>query len=247
MTASTETPHLPEPDVAKDAPRPPAERRLRRDAEQNRQRILHAAAEVFSDRGLEATLDDVARYAGVGIGTVYRRFPDKEALVGELFQDRIDAMVAQAEHAYAGPDPWTALVSYLEYVAKTFAGDLGLRQMMMFGTYGKGRTCYARERMRPVVSRLIERAQAAGQVRADLTATDIPFISIMLATAGEYAAEVRPDIWRRYLDLIVDGLRPERDTITPFTVPALDPVEMEQMLAAHGRRRPSAAPRGCRD
>jgi len=89
------------------------ERPLRRDAERNRQRILLAAAEVFTQRGLEATLDDVARQAGVGVGTVYRRFPDKESLVAELFADRIDAMVAVAEQALAAPDPWQALVSYL--------------------------------------------------------------------------------------------------------------------------------------
>ena len=77
----------------------------------------HAAAEVFTQRGLDATLDDVARQAGVGVGTVYRRFPDKESLVAELFQDRIDTLVAVAEEACAAPDPWQALVSYLEYAA----------------------------------------------------------------------------------------------------------------------------------
>ena len=90
-----------------------AERPLRRDAERNRQRILAAAAEVFTERGLDATLDEVARAANVGVGTVYRRFPDKETLVAELFQDRIDGMVAVAEQALAAPDPWQALVSYL--------------------------------------------------------------------------------------------------------------------------------------
>jgi len=221
-----------------------AARPLRRDAEQNRQRVLRAAAEVFTERGLEATLDDVARHAGVGIGTVYRRFPDKETLVEELFRGRIDAMVAEAERAHGAPDPWAALVSYLEYVAEAFAGDLGLRQMMMFGTYGRARTCYARERMRPAVSRLIERAQAAGQVRADLRATDLPFMAIMLASAAEYAAETRPDIWRRYLSLIIDGMRPERDTVTPFTVAALTSAELEQTLVAHAHRAPARRTHG---
>ena len=102
------------------------ERPLRRDAERNRQRILHAAAEVFTQRGLDATLDDVAREAGVGVGTVYRRFPDKESLVAELFADRIDAMVGVAEQALAAPDPWQALVSYLEYAAETMASSIGM-------------------------------------------------------------------------------------------------------------------------
>ena len=72
------------------------ERPLRKDAERNRQRILAAAAEVFTERGLEATLDDVARHAGVGVGTVYRRFPDKAALADALFEERIDALVELA-------------------------------------------------------------------------------------------------------------------------------------------------------
>src|SRR6266566_2146364 len=74
-------------------------RPLRRDAERNRQRILRAAAEVFTERGLQATLDDVARRAGVGVGTVYRRFPDKEALVEALFTERLDALAGFAELA----------------------------------------------------------------------------------------------------------------------------------------------------
>src|ERR1700721_3342156 len=91
----------------------PAPRPLRRDAERNRQRILRAAAEVFTTRGLQATLDDVARHAGVGVGTVYRRFPDKESLVEALFEERLAAMVALAEKALAEPDSWTGLVSFL--------------------------------------------------------------------------------------------------------------------------------------
>ena len=78
---------------------------MRRDAERNRQRILAAAAEVFTERGLDATLDEVARAAGVGVGTVYRRFPDKESLIEELFRDRVDAMVKLAEEALTEPDP----------------------------------------------------------------------------------------------------------------------------------------------
>jgi AcrR family transcriptional regulator len=213
------------------------ERPLRRDAERNRQRILTAAAEVFTQRGLDATLDDVARQAGVGVGTVYRRFPDKESLVGELFQDRIDAMVAVAEDACAAPDPWHALVSFLEYAAASMAGDLGLRQMMMFATYGKDRVAYAREQMRPVVGKLVERAQAAGALRPDFSATDVPLIAFMLASAAEYA--VQPEVWRRYLAMIIDGMRPSRDDVSELPVCALSPEEMEQSMRIHAGRPPA--------
>jgi AcrR family transcriptional regulator len=212
------------------------ERPLRRDAERNRQRILRAAAEVFTRRGLDATLDDVAREAGVGVGTVYRRFPDKESLVAELFQERIDALVTVAEEACAASDPWQALVSYLEYAAASMAGDLGLRQLMMFATYGRDRVAYARERMRPVVTRLVERAQAAGALRGDFRATDVPLIAYMLASAAEYASPAQPGVWRRYLALIVDGMARAREGTSELPVPALTPREIEESMRAHGQR-----------
>ncbi len=216
-----------------------AGRPLRRDAERNRQRILRAAGEVFTQRGLDATLDDVARHAGVGVGTVYRRFPDKEALIAELFTERIDAMVAVAEQACAAPDPWQALVSFLEYAAATMAGDLGLRQLMMFATYGRDKVSYARERMRPVVSTLVERAQAAGALRADFSPTDVPIIAYLLSEAAEYAGHVQPDVWRRYLALIIDGMRASRDAVSELGVRALTPGEIEQSMRAHAQRTPT--------
>ena len=212
------------------------ERPLRRDAERNRQRILHAAAEVFTQRGLDATLDDVARQAGVGVGTVYRRFPDKESLVAELFADRIDAMVGVAEQALAAPDPWQALVSYLEYAAETMASSIGLRQLMMFATYGRDKVAYAREQMRPVVGKLVERAQEAGMLREDFRATDVPLIAYMLSAAAEYASPVHPDVWQRYLALLIDSLPPSRESTSELPVPALTPGEMEDCMRAHGQR-----------
>jgi AcrR family transcriptional regulator len=212
------------------------ERPLRRDAERNRRRILAAAAEVFTERGLDATLDEVARAAGVGIGTVYRRFPDKESLVSELFRDRIDALVTLAEQACAASDPWHGLVTYLEYAATAMAGDLGLRQLMMFATYDRDQVCYARDRMGPVITRLVERAQASGDLRQDFKATDLKMIAFMLASIAEYAAPVTPEVWRRYLAMLVDGLRPARDGVSDLPVPAPTAGDLAELMAAHGQR-----------
>jgi len=208
----------------------PDGRPLRRDAERNRQRILRAAAEVFTERGLQATLDDVARRAGVGVGTVYRRFPDKEALVEALFTERLDALVGYAEHGLADPDPWAGLVFFLEQGAVLIAGDRGLRQLLMFATYGRDRVDQARARMLPVVSQMVQRAQEAGEVRADLRPTDVPLIEFMLSAAAEYAGQVRPEIWRRYLALLLDALRPTRAAATALPEPALSPDEMVQAM-----------------
>ena len=205
-------------------------RPLRKDAERNRQRILQAATEVFTERGLEATLDDVAHHAGVGVATVYRRFPDKASLADALFEQRIDLLVGVAETAYSEPDAWQALVSFMERAAEMMAGDRGMRQMLMFAAYGHDRISYARDRMRPAVGRLVERAQAAGQVREDLAATDIPVIEFMLSVTAEYVRDVRPSLWRRFLVLWLDALRPARDSYTPLPVEGLTPDEFATVM-----------------
>ncbi len=205
-------------------------RPLRRDAERNRQRVLEAASEVFTERGLDVSLDEVARHAGVGVGTVYRRFGTKEDLVEALFMDRIEEVATLAEEAAEAADPWSGLVCFMEQMTAMLAGDRGLRQMLMFATYGRDKVWYARQRNAPLVTRLVERAQAAGQLRSDLKQTDIPFIVFVLTEVAQLARQVSPEIWRRYLALVLDGLRPEREGVTPLPVPALRPEELEMAM-----------------
>ncbi|MGI9006243.1 MAG: TetR/AcrR family transcriptional regulator [Streptosporangiaceae bacterium] len=211
---------------------PARERPLRRDAERNRQAILRAAADVIGEHGLEASLDDVARRAGVGIGTVYRRFPCKEALTEALFADRLDALVVVAEQSLADPDPGAGLYRFLEGAAELLVADRGLRQILMFAPFGHDQACQAREKLQPVVAKLIVAAQAAGLVRADLQPTDIPPIMQMLAAAADYARPVRPDGWRRYLRLLLDALAPSRGEPTVLPEPALTPDELQAAMRA---------------
>ena len=212
------------------------ERPLRRDAERNRQRILKAASEVFTERGLDVSLDEVARHAGVGVGTVYRRFGTKEDLVEALFVERIEQVAALAEQAAGAPDPWSGLECFMERTSELLADDVGLRQMLMFATYGGDKTWYARQRNAPLVTRLVERAQAAGQLRSDVRATDIPFLIFVLSEAAQFARRASPEIWRRYLTLFLDGLRPERQGVTPLPVPALPPEEFQQVMRENAPR-----------
>ena len=214
-----------------------AVRPLRRDAERNRQRILKAASEVFNERGLDVSLDEIARHAGVGVGTVYRRFRTKEELIEALFMDRLDSVATIADEAYESPDAWCGLVSFMERMAELMAGDLGLRQMLMFATYGRDLVAVARQRNEPLVRRLVERAQAAGQLRADIRQTDIPFIVFMLTDAAHLAYAANPGIWRRYLTLILDGMQPGREDVTPLPVAAMRPDEMEKSMRQAAPRR----------
>ena len=218
-------------------------RLLRADAERNRQRILAAAAELFTERGLEPSLDDVARHAGVGVGTVYRRFPDKASLADALFDERIDALVALAEQAQAEPDAWTALVSFLERSAEMLVSNRGLRQILMFAAEGHDRGICARDRMRPAIESLIKRAQADGQVRADLGPTDVPMIEFMIAAAAEYAWQVRPTVWRRYLALILDALRPASASGRALPEPELSADEMAEVMHSNPLSRRRASPK----
>jgi uncharacterized protein (UPF0371 family) len=107
---------------------------------------------------------------------------------------------------------------------------------MMFGTYDRDQVCYARDRMRPVLTRLVERAQASGDLRQDFRATDVKMIAFMLASVAEYAATVTPEVWRRYLAMLVDGLRPARDGVSELPVPAPTTADFENLMTAHGQR-----------
>ena len=146
---------------------PPPERPLRKDAERNRLRILAAAGELFAERGLGVTLDDIARHAGVGVGTVYRRFPDKELLIDALFEQRIESMCAIAAEALAIDDPWDGFVFFFEQGSQLQARDRGLKELLTCSTHGGGGVAEAQARLRTLVTALFDRAKAAGVVRAD--------------------------------------------------------------------------------
>src|SRR5262249_16287312 len=130
---------------------PDVERPLRRDAERNRQRILAAARELFAERGLEVTLDDVAHPAGLGVGTVARRFANREALVEALFEEKFDQLVRLADDAAREPDPWQGLVGFLTSMTEAVAGDRGLHEVLVSSAYGRDRVARARDRMIPVI------------------------------------------------------------------------------------------------
>jgi AcrR family transcriptional regulator len=205
---------------------------LRRDAERNRQRILEAAHGVFAERGLAATLDDVAAAAGVGVGTVYRRFPNKDDLIEALFEARIAQVVEIARRAAEIADPWDAFETFLTEAATVMAADRGMKEVLL-GSGGRDRVARGRAQIEPIAGEIIERAQAAGVLRPDIVALDMPLIQVMLSTIADTARDVRPDLWRRYLDLILDGLRAEpRREIAP-------PPQPQEMFAAMSAWRPS--------
>nr|WP_242606659.1 TetR/AcrR family transcriptional regulator [Protofrankia symbiont of Coriaria ruscifolia] len=207
-----------------------ADRPLRRDAERNRQRILAAARELFAQRGLEITLDDIAHHAGLGVGTVYRRFSSREHLVEALFEEKIDHVVKTADDAVRQADSWQGLIGFLTSMAEQLAGDRGLHEIVVSSAYGRDRIARARERMIPVVGQLVARAQADGYLRADVEPTDIALIQVMIGTVAEYSQHVQPLLWRRYLTIMLDGLRPHRERPTPLPEPALGEAGLDEAM-----------------
>jgi AcrR family transcriptional regulator len=203
-------------------------RPLRRDAERNRRLILGAAKVVFARRGLDVSLDEVAKEAGLGVGTVYRRFPHREALIDALFDDMVLSIKRIAEEALAVPRAWDGLVYFMTAMLETQAHDKGLRDAMIaqsrhLDECGQDKGQGVRETVQPMLETLIARAKQEGDLRADVLPTDIAVLLITSVGMAEFTAPVAPDIWRRHLSIIIDGLRARADGgNAPLTEPPLD-------------------------
>jgi AcrR family transcriptional regulator len=198
---------------------------LRRDAERNRQRILEAAREGFAERGLGITLDEIARLAGVGVGTVYRRFPNKELLIDALFEERIGEIVALGREAAADEDAWRGLKRFLEAAVDRLARDRGLRELVVGATYAPERIVHGRSRIKPLVDDMVARAKAQGTLREDVGASDFPLLLMMLDAVVDTTRDVDPDTWRRALGIVLDGLAAPAKTPlpgAPLAVPELE-------------------------
>lgn len=212
---------------------PHAEARpLRRDAERNRHLILAAARELFAGRGLDVSMDEIARCAGVGVGTVYRRFPDKEQLIDALFEDRLETIVGIAAESLEREDPWEALTSFVERYVSAQADDRGLRQLLYSSLHAEDRVARARRRIKPITDELIRRARDSGQLRPDVSGSDIVLLQFMLSALVDYTRDVDPAVWRRFLGIVLDGLRDRRDGPSPLASTALDDDDLAAVLKA---------------
>jgi AcrR family transcriptional regulator len=209
------------------------EPRLRRDAERNRQLILGAARELFAERGLGVTLNDVAHHAGVGVGTVYRRFPDKAQLIDALFEQRLEEIVHMLEEALDDPDPWHGLTGFLERVLDKQAKDRGLKEVLMGLAPGSSeRITQSRSTLHPLAAELAGRAVRSGAVRPDSEPQDFGILQLMVGAVIDAGRDVAPDLWRRYLAIMLQGLRAQPAPADPLPAAAVTPGEMDAVLMA---------------
>ena len=202
------------------------EPKLRADALRNRRRVLDAAAEVFAERGLDAGIDEVARRAGVGHATVFRRFPTKDALVSELLLDRMRAVLALCERCL-DDEPEAGFRRFLEEAVALQTADRSLFDALGGRVPPGDELLEVQHAVLERVALLLARAQDAGAIRRDVTAADVPFLVAAVSFAGGPCARFSRDVWRRYLAIVLDGLRPDGATALPVESPT-----PEQFLAA---------------
>ena len=168
---------------------------LRADAERNRGLILEAARSVFAEQGVEAGVAEVAERAGVGVATIFRRFPTKDDLLAAILEDRLREIVEIARQA-------TSFREFMVAATAVHMADRCLCDAVDREVFSRPELELARREVRPLVGALLDGAQAAGEIRSDLTVDDIPVVLLGVARSAPQ------DSWRRYLEFALDGLRP---------------------------------------
>jgi AcrR family transcriptional regulator len=204
-------------------------RALRADAERNRRLVLDAAAAVFADRGLEAGVAEIAQRAGVGSATVFRRFPTKQDLIVAVVEGRIMEMRASLEAALAEDDAWAGLVLAMEGLARLQARDRGLFEAIGGSVSGDEHLHAQHAELLATLDEIVGRGKADGSLREDVAATDLPLLAAAAAGTCQVAGGAS-ELWRRYLGIMLDGLRPA--AATPLPVP---PQTLEEILEAKRR------------
>jgi len=214
---------------------------LRRDAAANRERILDTAQRLFADQGLETSMDEVARAAGVGAGTLYRRFPTKELLVDAILGDGLERFHWFAQAALREADAFAGLELFLDRSLDLQLENRALLELLRQRLQHEPHLAAARHRIRPLLTELVARGQAQGALRDDLAAADVLVLLWALGRVVESTGPGAPELWRRYLALALDGLRPAAARALPQPAPSWEQLD-DAMLDQAPRPRDDA---GC--
>jgi AcrR family transcriptional regulator len=223
----------------------PEERWLRADAARNRDAIVAVARDVFAEHGLEAPLEAIAARAGVGIATLYRRFPTREKLVAAALVEKVAVYVEAARQALAAPDPWDGFAGVVERICELQAGDRGLSDLLSMTLSADERVEELRRTANDLLIAVIDRAKAAGTLREDFVGEDLVLLLIATAAVMHVTRTDAPEAWRRFVALALESFstRGSPQTGPAHTEPALpDPPSTAQMTRAMIRL---AGERGC--
>ncbi|MFI6277184.1 TetR/AcrR family transcriptional regulator [Streptomyces sp. NPDC050988] len=181
------------------------QRPLRADAERNRRLIMETADRMFAQRGSAVTLNEIAREAGVGVATVYRRFPDLQVLIDALFTERFTTFLQLATDAEQQPDPGQALRHYLLAAAQWRARDRALDVILAHASMDDRSIARMRDDLGRHVDGLVEGAVAAGAVRADFASPDVYAFLHMIGAIADRTEDIAPEAWRRYAEALLMG------------------------------------------
>jgi AcrR family transcriptional regulator len=211
-------------------------RRLRADAVRNRDAIVAVARDVFAEQGLEAPLELIAARAGVGIATLYRRFPTREKLVAAALTDKVAEYAEAAEQALAVADPWSGFAGFVQRICELQASDRGLSDLLSMTLSADEQIEQLRRKANDRVITLIERAKADGTLRQDFAGEDLVLLLIATAAVMHVTGADAPGAWRRFVALALDAFRRQDSPGLP------EPPTTAQMTRAMLRL---AAERGC--
>jgi AcrR family transcriptional regulator len=184
------------------------ERPLRADARRNRERVMQIAREAFAECGQDLTMEELARRAGVGVGTVYRHFPNKDALLDALVTSQVTMILDRTREALAEDDAWEAWCGLVRNAANQQAEDVAFCEFAMARKHESESEAIraAREELTKETDKLLKRAQAQGKLRADFTIDDVPVMFASIAAAVRMM-EATPEAWQRHVEFTLDGLR----------------------------------------
>jgi AcrR family transcriptional regulator len=192
----------------------PTEIRLRADARRNREAVIAAARKLFAEQGLDAQMPDIAKAAKVGVGTVYRHFPNKEDLIAALAADRFERMAEKAREGLEAEDPWEGLCDFIRFSAGIQAEDRGLGEVMGSRPEVMSEAAYA-VGLDQLCDKLVKRAQRSGDLRRDLTWEDIPMVACSLGQATATQSGPAVGRWPRLVEIVIDGLQAPGSTKLP--------------------------------
>lgn len=216
-----------------------AERPLRADAARNRQKVLAAARIAFAEGGSDVAVSEILKLAGVGSGTLFRHFETKRDLLLAVLEQTLDEFAATVDQAIEAEDPWEGLVAMLTATAEVQARDQAFLQSVGPELFGEESLLQRNQAMMARMDEFLTRAKAAGAVRDDLSVVDLPFVMSAIGGATQHcaagpAAGTSPDLWRRYLGIVLDGLRPQG--ATPLAAPAPTVEQLMAMKAEGGQQ-----------
>jgi AcrR family transcriptional regulator len=206
----------------------------RRDAKRNRERLVASARELFAARGVDVPAREVARHAGVGVGTLYRHFPERADLVDAVLAESFEELIALAEASLGEDDAWRGFRRFVEEALVLHGRNRGLKDVVETNEHGRTRAQEMRRRLRPLVAALVERAQKEGGLRSDFTPQDIALLFWGSDRVIELAGDVAPELWRRQLGFVLDGLRAA--DATPLDAPPLTDSQLQRIGGKRGRK-----------